>query len=368
MSIAGGTPRGKSPLKYPDLPSILGSDKRTVSEASREGIGHPMHTESPQAHLPAVTGPAAVALGTLAARARDYAGQAKAPNTLRAYRSDWGHFTAWCAEHGLESLPAAPETVALYLTQLAEAGRKASTLQRRLSAISQAHQAAGQASPTQHAAVRATWAGIRRALGTAAAGKAPALTETVRAMVGALPDTLGGLRDRALLLLGFAGAFRRSELVGLNVEDLSVTGAGLVVTLRRSKTDQEGTGRPVGIPYGSSADTCPVRAVQAWCAAAGITSGPLFRAVNRHGQVAAGRLSDKAVALVVKRAAAAAGLDPQHYAGHSLRAGLATSAAAAGVSERAIMRQTGHTSERMVRRYIRDGSLFRDNAAAAVGL
>jgi site-specific recombinase XerD len=303
-------------------------------------------------------------------RARDYAPEARAANTRRAYRADWRDFTSWCEGHGRPALPAAPETVALYLTDLA--GRcKTSTLQRRLSSIAQAHQLAGHAahdSPTRHATVRAVWAGIRRAKGTAQAGKAPALTADVRAMVATLPDTLLGLRDRALLLLGFAGAFRRSELVGLDVGDLEAGRAGLVVTLRRSKTDQEGEGRKLGVPYGAHPDTCPVRAVQEWLDATGFREGPLFRSVNRHEQVQPGRLSDKAVALVVKRAAAAAGRDPARYAGHSLRAGLATAAAMAGASERSIMAQTGHRSERMVRKYIRDGQLFCDNAAAAVGL
>jgi site-specific recombinase XerD len=302
------------------------------------------------------------------AQARHYQTQAKAANTWRGYRADWADFTRWCTAQGLAPLPASPETVALYLTTLADAGRKASTLQRRLSSISQFHQAAGQESPTRSLTVLTVWAGIRRVHGTASHGKAPAVTADLKAMVATLPDTLIGVRDRALLLLGFAGAFRRSELVGLTVEDLAFTADGLVVTLQRSKTDQEGEGRKVGIPYGSHRETCPVRSMQAWLEVAALTEGPVFRAINRHGQVQPGALSDKAVALIVKRAAAAAGLDASQYGGHSLRAGLATSAAAAGVSERAIMAQTGHKSLPMVRRYIREGSLFRENAAAFLGL
>jgi integrase len=187
-------------------------------------------------------------------------------------------------------------------------------------------------------------------------------------MIVGLPESLLGERDRALLLVCFAGAFRRSELVSLDVADVSFTRDGLVIRLRRSKTDQEGEGRTIGIPYGSRPMTCPVRALKEWLDFSGITAGPLFRPVNRHGQVLATRLSDRGVARVVQRAAAAAGLDPTDVAGHSLRAGLATSAAAAGVSERAIMAQTGHKSLPMVRRYIRDGSLFIENAAAGVGL
>jgi integrase len=211
-------------------------------------------------------------------------------------------------------------------------------------------------------------AGIRRAKGTAPDAKAPVLIGDLRAMVAALPAGLLGARDRALLLIGFAGAFRRSELVGLDVEDLTFSSDGLAVTLRRSKTDQEGAGRKIGIPYGSNPDTCPVRALQAWLDASVITAGPIFRSVNRHGQLQPGRLSDRAVALIVKRCVEAAGKDARKFAGHSLRAGLATAAAIGGASERSIMAQTGHRSVMMVRRYIRDGSLFRENAAARVGL
>ncbi len=312
-------------------------------------------------------GQAAAALATVREQARDYARLAKAPNTRRAYRADWADFTAWCRAHDRTPLPAAPETVALYLAALA-GHRKTSTLTRRLSAISQAHQVAGHPSPTKDQSVRAVAAGIRRTKGTAQEGKAPAVTADVRLMVAALPATLMGRRDRALLLLGFAGAFRRSELVALDVADVAEQPEGLAVTIRRSKTDQEGAGRTVGIPYGSHYESCPVRALRAWLAAAGIAHGPLFQAIDRHGHLLPGRLSPQSVARAVKRAAVAAKLDPAKYAGHSLRAGLATAAAAAGVSERAIMAQTGHKSLPMVRKYIRGGSLWQENAAAEVGL
>ena len=187
-------------------------------------------------------------------------------------------------------------------------------------------------------------------------------------MVQNLPDTLQSRRDRALLLLGFAGAFRRSELVAIDLGDLEFNRDGLVVTVRRSKTDPEGQGRRVGIPFGSHLQTCPVRATQAWLEFLDVPSGPVFRPIDRHGHIGTSRLSDKAVALIVKRSAGAAGLPAADLAGHSLRAGLATSAAAAGVSERAIMAQTGHRSVATVRKYIREGSLFLENAAAKVGL
>ena len=200
-------------------------------------------------------------------------------------------------------------------------------------------------------------------MGTAQAQKAPILTEHIRAMVEASDIGLSGVRDRALILLGFAGAFRRSELVALNVEDCCFSRDGLTITLRRSKTDQDGAGRRVGIPYGANPETCPVRTVDDWRTQAGIDSGPLFRAVNRHGQVRPVRLTGYAVALIVKKLAQRAGLDPVKYSGHSLRAGHATAAAIGGASERAIMNQTGHRSVQMVRRYIRDGNLFRENSA-----
>lgn len=317
--------------------------------------------------IPPVAAPTSPTLAALAAQAQDYLNDAKAASTLRAYRSDWRHVVAWCAQHALASLPAAPEAIALYLTALAQT-HKVATLQRRLSAISVAHQAAGHESPTRHIAVRAVMAGIRRAKGTAQHGKAPILTAELRQLVAALPAGTLGLRDRALLLLGFAGAFRRAELVALNVGDLHVTRDGLTVMVTRSKTDQEGAGQQKGIPYGANPATCPVRAVQEWIAAAAITTGPLFRPLNRHGQIKAQRLSDRAVARVVQRAATAAGLDATQYAGHSLRAGLATAAAQAGVSERVIMAQTGHRSLPVLRKYIRAGSLFRENAAGQVGL
>jgi integrase len=216
--------------------------------------------------------------------------------------------------------------------------------------------------------VRNTLKGIKRTSGTAAVQKAPTLIDDVRAMVDATDSELTGTRDRALILLGFAGAFRRSELVGLNLEDCVFSKEGLTVTLRRSKTDQQGAGRKIGIPYGSNPETCPVRTVQEWIEVASLTTGPLFRSINRHGQVQPSGLSGIDVARVVKKLAERAGLDATNYAGHSLRAGHATSAAIAGASERSIMNQTGHRSVQMVRRYIRDGSLFRENSAGKLGL
>ncbi|KEO81260.1 site-specific integrase [Tumebacillus flagellatus] len=297
-----------------------------------------------------------------------YINKSKADNTKNAYQNDWNQFAAWCEHHGLQPLPAEPRTVALYLTHEAQSGRKASTIQRRISSISQAHQAKGYDSPTLNALVRSTWAGIKNTHGTAQEGKKPLLIEHVRAIAEALPDSLLGVRDRALLLTDFAGAFRRSELVNIDMKDVEFTTDGVVISLRRSKTDQEGSGERIGIPYGSTPLTCPVRALRAWLDQAGITEGAVFRSVNRHGQVQAKGLSDKAVALIVKRAVELIGLNPDEYSGHSTRSGLATSAAKAGVSERVIMKQTRHKSTQTVRKYIKEGELFAENAAARVGL
>lgn len=308
-------------------------------------------------------------LDRLEQQAREFIEGAKAENTRRAYRSDWRHFEAWCRLQGLEPLPARPETVTLYVTALA-ADHKPASLTRKLTSITKAHQAAGVPSPAtmQHAVVSEAMKGIRRALGTAQPGKEPLLTADLLAMLDALDDGLLGTRDRALLLVGFAGGFRRSEIAQLDVEDISETEDGLVIRVRRSKTDPEGKGATVALPYGSAAATCPVRSYHAWIAAASIATGPVFRAVDRHGRIARNRLDSGSIARIVKWAAGAAGLDPAVYAGHSLRAGFATQAFLNGVAEVSIMRQTRHKSLNTLRKYIRDRSLFRDNPAAKLGL
>jgi site-specific recombinase XerD len=298
---------------------------------------------------------------------RDFIRASKAESTVRGYHADWTHFCAWCEASNVCPLPATPEAVASYIAECA-GYLKVGSIQRRLNAIVEAHKTVNAESPTHSAIVRNTIKGIRRTMGTAQKQKTAALTDDVRAMLDASDKGMIGLRDRAIILLGFASAFRRSELVGLKAEDCTFGKDGLTITLRRSKTDQEGTGRKIGIPYGSNPDTCPVRTVQAWIEQAAITSGSLFRSLNRHGQVQNRRLSGVDVARVVKKLAERAGLDASKYAGHSLRAGHATSAAIAGASERSIMNQTGHRSVQMVRRYIREGSLFRENSAGKLGL
>jgi site-specific recombinase XerD len=309
----------------------------------------------------------AARLEDIGAKAASYLDKSKAENSRRAYRADWQDFTAWCAKYRRAPLPASPDTVAYYLADRSR-DLKTSTLQRRLATIAEAHRASGHDSPTRQAQVKLVWAGIRREKGTAQTHVKPVLTKHIRLMVSHLPDSLLGVRDRALLLLGYAGAMRRSDLVGLDVTDLAVSDDGLIVLVRKSKTDQTGEGRKIGIPFGQHVETCPVRAVQAWLDLAGIGEGPVFRSMNKHGHVLESRLSGKSVATVVKRSLVAAGKSARHFAGHLLRAGLITQAAMAGVSERAIQDQSGHKSLAVMRRYIRDGSLFRENPAAKVGL
>jgi integrase len=300
-------------------------------------------------------------------RAREYIRASKAENTLRGYQSDWRSFFAWCEACRQCPLPALPETVAAYIAECA-ATLKVGTIQRRLNAIAEAHKAVNLESPTHSSMVKNTMKGIRRTNGTAPTQKTAALTDDIRAMMGATDVGLIGSRDRAMILLGFAGPFRRSELIALEVDDCAFGADGLTIDLRRSKTDQQGAGRKIGIPYGSNPETRPVRTVQKWIEFAGIVAGPLFRSISRHGHVREGRLSPVDVARVVKKVAERVGLDATKYAGHSLRAGHATSAAIAGASERSIMNQTGHRSVQMVRRYIRDGNLFRNNSAGKLGL
>jgi site-specific recombinase XerD len=298
------------------------------------------------------------------AAAVDLARAEKSPATRRAYRTDFRQFSEWCEGKDVIALPAFPETVAAYLAHAVENGAKASTIARRVAAIGYAHKLAGHEPPTHAETVKATVRGIRRTIGTAPVRKSPVTAERARAMSAGMSGRLIGQRDRALLLLGFAGAFRRSELVGLNVCDLEETVEGLRVRITQSKTDQEGQGETIAIVPGSVA--CPVRALNTWLAAAGIAEGPVFRAVAKGGRVSVGRLGSKAVASVVKRHAEALGLDPRAFAGHSLRAGFLTSAAARGASVFKMMDVSRHKSVDTLRGYVRDAELFRDHAGAGL--
>jgi len=339
--------------------------------------------------LPVPAGPAlSPDVLRLASDAAGLIDKARARNTRRGYLADWVDFRVWCAKHDATPVPADPRVVALYLTDLAQGGagrrpRKVSTIRRRVAALVHYHRAEGHELDVHDRVLRDTWAGIRRTYGRAPSAKRAAVTEFLRLLVASCPtDTLLGLRDRALLLVGFAGCFRRAELVALDVADCAFNQEGVFLMLNRSKTDQEGSGSEKAVPFGAHQETCPVRALTTWLEAAGITSGPVFRRVTRHGTVLPKRLLSESVALVVKRAVSAAQaeaieqgnrwladtLDPARYAGHSLRAGFITSAAAAGVSESDIMRQSGHRRADTLRKYIRHATAFRHNAAAKVGL
>lgn len=280
-------------------------------------------------------------------------------SSKRAYQADLDHFLAWGG-----MIPASPEMIASYLATHADVLAPA-TLTRRLASLSKAHALKRVPSPTTDALVKATLRGIKRRNGSAQRQAKPLLRDDLFAVLGAMGDRPQDIRDRALLLIGFAGGFRRSELVGLNVADVEHVRQGVVVTLRRSKTDQAGAGRKIGIPHGRTR-WCPVSALEAWLSASGSEAGPIFRGMTRHGRIRGQRLSGEAVSIIVKERLAAAGLDAEGFSGHSLRAGFATSAAQAGASSWKIRQQTGHASDAMLSRYIRDGELFTDNAAGSL--
>jgi integrase len=279
-----------------------------------------------------------------------------AKNTWRAYRFDLAHFEAWGGR-----VPCDPQMVASYLAE--HAGKIAvASLERRLAAITKAHDAVNHDSPARSFLVRATLRGIRRRYGLGQQ-EATALTrDNLFRVLDATGDGTRDLRDRSLLLIGFAGGLRRSEIVALDARDVRTVGRGLIIHLSRSKTDQEGAGRNIGIPYGRTR-YCAVAAFERWRERAAIVDGPIFRPVDRHGRVASERLSTEAVSVIVKERVRAIGIDEAEYSGHSLRAGFATSAALAGAPPWRIRKQTGHASDAMLARYVRDIELFNDNAA-----
>lgn len=293
----------------------------------------------------------------------EYAALADAPNTQRAYASDWKHFLSWCRNRNRCPLPVNPDDLALYLRFCAQKLElKVSTVQRRLSAISEAHSRNGHQSPAGDWIVRNTMKRLRRELGAPARGKNPILVDDLKAMIAHCPPSLAGARDRAVLLIGFCGALRRTDLVNLDIEDISSADEGLVLMIRKGKTDQKREGRKIAIPFGHEPLSCPVRALCEWVDFAQITVGPLFRAVTNLGRPRPTRLSDRVVAEIVKRYCALIGKSVSQFAGHSLRAGFVTSAAMAGATERSIQKQTGHASLIILRRYIREAELFTDNA------
>jgi integrase len=304
-------------------------------------------------------------LAPLVESAVAYADEATASSTRRKYVAAFHAFEVWCVGKGVPSLPAAPTTVAVYLAALADAGKRPNTISGALAGIAFAHRDARLPWEKGHPAIKAVIAGIRRRLGVAVVQKTPILDTDLLAMVVDLGVDLSDLRDRAVLTLGFMGAFRRSELTALDVADLEARREGYLAHVRRSKTDQEGEGAFKAIPYTSEIHVCPVRALRTWLGASGITEGPVFRAVTQIGGLE-GRLEPREVARIVKRRAIAAGLDPARFAGHSLRAGFVTMAAKKGKTVDAIMRQTGHKNPTTVAKYVRLANAFEQSAA--VGL
>jgi site-specific recombinase XerD len=293
----------------------------------------------------------------------DFAAAENAPATREAYASDFRDFSIWCLSRGATALPAHQGIVAAYLSALAHSGRKSSTIGRRAAAIAYHHKIAGHEPPTGAEGVRAVLRGIRRTIGSAKQGKAPATADLIGQMVAMCPDNLIGKRDRALLCLGFAGAFRRSELCALEVEDLVEVPDGLRILIRRSKGDQEGQGQEVAIPRGYRLR--PVEAVQTWLAAAEISSGPVFRAVALGGRVSSEALRPDGMARVLKVCCRRVGLDAAAYSGHSLRSGFLTSAAESGASIFKMMEVSRHRSMDTLRGYIRKVDMFKEHAGAA---
>lgn len=287
------------------------------------------------------------------------------PNTRRGYEGDLRRFAAWCTSAGLAAMPAAPDTVVLYMRYLADAGRRIATIERALAAIATSHVRSGQPSPWTAPMVADMRAALRRELGVRPEKKRAADDDVVRKLLAVLPSSRLGMRDRALLTLGWAGAFRRAELVALDVADVTRVAKGLVVLVRASKTDQEAHGAEVPIFYSNHAEHCPVRSLDAWLVAAGITDGAIFRMLGRDDRLGA-RLAPAAVAARVQHWAKLAGLDPRDYAGHSLRSGFVTTAARRGKDLDAIMVTTRHRSERTVREYVQRETIF--ERAAGEGL
>ena len=307
-------------------------------------------------------------LTSLQDEAREFARRSKGIGTVRLYDREWRKFVGWCSAKSKKPLPAEQQTVALYVTDLARSMSVAS-MNVSVAAVSQAHQAAGFASPTQTSSFRAVWRGIRRTLGVAPKRqKTPTTTDIVRAMLDELPDGLIGIRDRALILVAFASAMRRSELVQVDFSSVKFVERGMEIIVARSKTDQEGAGHVIAIPFGNSERTCPIRALKRWIEVAALEEGPLFRSVDRHGRLSSGRMDSGSVGRIVKRAVERTGRDPKDFGAHSTRAGFITSAAANGASEHSIAKTSNHRSVQVLRSYIRAASRFDDNAGAKLGL
>jgi len=290
----------------------------------------------------------------------------KANNTVRAYKSDFNDFGLFCAQNGFKTLPSEPKVVSLYLTYLSTKEVKMSTLKRRLVSIGVIHKIKGYYLDTKHPSIIENIMGIKRRKGSIQKGKKPLLINYLKQVINTIDkeknQEIKKLRDRSIILIGFSGGFRRNEIVSLDYDDLDFVQEGLKINLKRSKTDQFGDGSVKALPYFENSEYCPVVSILKWIEISKINSGALFRRFTKGSKLSNNRLSDQTVALLIKKYLKLAGIDNKNFSGHSLRSGFATSAADAGVEERNIMAMTGHKSTEMVRRYIKDANLFKNNA------
>ena len=290
----------------------------------------------------------------------------KANNTLRAYKSDFNDFGIFCAQNGFNSLPSEPKIVSLYLTHLSTKDCKMSTLKRRLVSIGVVHKLKGHYLDTKHPSIIENIMGIKRRKGSIQKGKKPILISNLKDLINVIDqqdkEEIKKSRDRSIILIGFSGGFRRNEIVSLDCDDLDFVPEGLKVNIKRSKTDQFGEGFTKALPYFDSSQYCPVVSLKKWIEISKINSGPVFRRFVKGSKLSENRLTDQTVALLIKEYVNLTGIDSKNYSGHSLRSGFATSAAESGAEERSIMAMTGHKSTEMVRRYIKEANLFKNNA------
>ena len=290
----------------------------------------------------------------------------KANNTVRAYKSDFKDFGLFCAQNGFKSLPSEPKIVSLYLTYLSTKDSKISTLKRRLVSIGVIHRLKGYYLDTKHPLIIENITGIKRRKGIIQKGKKPILINDLKKLINVIDQgkykEIKKLRDRSIILIGFSGGFRRNEIVSLDYDDLDFVEEGLKIQIRRSKTDQFGEGLVKALPYFDNHQYCPVVSLKNWIDKSKINSGPLFKRFVKGSKLSENRLTDQTVALLIKEYLQLAGINSENYSGHSLRSGFATSAAESGAEERSIMAMTGHKSTEMVRRYIKEANLFKNNA------
>jgi len=289
----------------------------------------------------------------------------KSNNTLRAYKSDFKDFVSFCAKHGFVTIPTEPKIVSLYLTHLSK-NSKISTLRRRLVSISMIHKLKGHYLDTKHPVILENLMGIKRLKGSIQIGKKPLLINHLKSIINVINEQkfneIKKLRDKSIILVGFAGGFRRSELITIDHEDLEFVSEGVKITIRRSKTDQFGEGMVKGLPYFENQIYCPVNNLKKWLELSKIKFGPIFRRFAKGLSLTNNRLSDQSVVLLIKYYLNLAGIENTNYSGHSLRSGFATVAAEFGANERSIMAMTGHKTTQMVRRYIREANIFKNNA------